>query len=110
MTTLYQLYPLLPLLHYVPTNLRCFHNITGIRPGLPRAMPRAIRLGAYPMRPQTFPSLTETDCTAPIIAVNPLHTIVLGVPQHQTIEKCKMALALGRAPVHHTGAERILLI
>ena len=44
----------------------------------------------------------ETDCSKP--------AFVLGVPQHQTIEKCKMALALGRAPVHHTGAERILLI
>ena len=30
------------------------------------------------------------------IAVNPLHTLVLGVPQHQTIEQSKMALALGR--------------
>jgi hypothetical protein len=30
------------------------------------------------------------------IAVNPLHTLVLGVTQHQTIEQCKMALALGR--------------
>jgi hypothetical protein len=30
------------------------------------------------------------------IAVNPLHTPVLGVPQHQTIEQGKMALALGR--------------
>ena len=31
------------------------------------------------------------------IAVNPLHTLVLGVPLHQTIEKCKMALVLGRS-------------
>ena len=30
------------------------------------------------------------------VAVNPLHGHVLGVPQHQTIEKCKMALAFGR--------------
>ena len=30
------------------------------------------------------------------IAVNPLHTLVLGVTQHQTIEQCKMALAFGR--------------
>ena len=30
------------------------------------------------------------------IAVNPLHTLVLGVAQHQTIEQSKMALALGR--------------
>ena len=30
------------------------------------------------------------------IAVNPLHTLVLGVTQHQAIEQCKMALALRR--------------
>ena len=30
------------------------------------------------------------------IAVNPLNPTVLGVPQHQTIEQSKMALALGR--------------
>jgi hypothetical protein len=30
------------------------------------------------------------------IAVNPLHTPVLGVTQHQTIEQGKMALAFGR--------------
>ena len=30
------------------------------------------------------------------IAVNPLHSLVLGVCQHQTIEQCVMALALGR--------------
>ncbi len=30
------------------------------------------------------------------IAVNPLHTLVLGVPQHQTIEQSKMALVVGR--------------
>jgi ABC-type protease/lipase transport system fused ATPase/permease subunit len=29
------------------------------------------------------------------IAVNPLHTLVLGVTQHQTIEQCKMALVFG---------------
>ena len=29
------------------------------------------------------------------IAVNPMHTLVLGVPQHQTIEQCKMALVFG---------------
>jgi hypothetical protein len=30
------------------------------------------------------------------IAVNPLHTLVFGVSQHQTFEQCKMTLALGR--------------
>ena len=30
------------------------------------------------------------------IAVNPLHTLVLGVIQDQTVEQCKMALASGR--------------
>ena len=30
------------------------------------------------------------------IAVNPLHTLVLGVTQHQTIEQCKVTLSFGR--------------
>jgi hypothetical protein len=42
------------------------------------------------------------------IAVNPLHTLVLGVShwQHQTIERCKMALVFGRflaAPMSEGG-------
>jgi hypothetical protein len=31
-----------------------------------------------------------------LITANPLHTLVFGVTQHQTIEQGKMALVLGR--------------